>query len=361
MDVRVLGRFEKWNLLLPLFFLALVPIELMFFHLTSVSSLNYAAAFIGDILFLNSIHVILTLAMLIHMPEFRELVSSKTNGSPRRFWYKVVAIFLSLLAFFCCVEKGGLLDIHGFRHNSPWVMIGTLSILAFRFLPAAHHNISQIKGFSLAYNFQLRKERGGGALGEKSERLLFHVFTLSICVVILVVVYRKFYNEDFHIAAPTLYYSAIAMSLLAAAWIMLNSLHVVRHCPNKFLYLARIWLWPMTPFSIAASTGIKAMHGIEYLFLFINFNNTSAMEPGLKGRALMVTVAMFAVTVFVALGSYFFLFPLRSFTNNKAGFFINAFMLALIYTHYYLDRFIFRMSQSENRKTIGPLLYAPAC
>jgi hypothetical protein len=352
-NVKVLGRFERWNLLLPFAFFLVIPFELLFGSRNGEPYASHIASAIGDILLLNSLHTILTIAMLLYLPEFREFIHRKTGGRPHLFWLKVAAIFFGIFFIFVFAQQTKL----NFQTDSALPLTLALLALAFFWLPSVHHNIAQIRGFSLAYNFQLRRNHSGLPLGERLERFLFLIFNLSICAAVLTVALEMRYSQNFGGLTKEIRFCSLILAFLSAAVISVNSLRVFARSRGKFIYLLRNFLWPLTLFSQTALVGIKAMHGFEYVFLFSNFSNASTISA--KQRAVFIRVAslMFIGTLLIASGSYWTSNPLITGARSTGGIIIYALMHAILYSHYYLDGYIFRMSQPESRDAIGPLLY----
>lgn len=132
---------------------------------------------------------------------------------------------------------------------------------------------------------------------------------------------------------------------------------------NKLIFLSRLFLFPLSFFSIIAAVGYRAIHGVEYIFVYRKlFANSRGEAPNalwLGGLSVLLFVftsfvALFSMNKADGLGMYF------AVGDQLPVWFrlVCAVATTRSYMHFYLDRIMFRMRDQAVSQWIRPLLSA---
>lgn len=213
-----------------------------------------------------------------------------------------------------------------------------------------HHAISQTRGLSLAYNTALTKPHPPSILqtqrlkaNERRERLAFQFFIPAAM------------TTTFLLFVSTPILCTVFGSLMGAAALAILINVATFPLPGKLRklgFLFRLALWPLTPFSMMARVGTMAVHGIEYGCVTRKMMTTS------QGSANLWIVA--GLTVLIAVGAFYrdvFMSGISENTGFSALNVLAALSTAVSFSHYYLDRMMFRMRNPINRSYCGALLW----
>ena len=132
---------------------------------------------------------------------------------------------------------------------------------------------------------------------------------------------------------------------------------------NKPIYLLRLLIFPFVAFSFAASCILTIMHGVEYVCVFNKMNSRSNQPESNRMQVLITAV----ILLFIYGLLVFWVESKKSILPNgevqiiePTAQFFSILTIGLVYTHYYLDRIIFRMRDPVTRELVGPLLVSPS-
>ncbi|MGE0634215.1 MAG: hypothetical protein AB7O96_17505, partial [Pseudobdellovibrionaceae bacterium] len=128
-------------------FFAVTLFELVFWYLYSQKELLISLRILSDIVFLGTIHAILSYSLLLNIPEMKQWIYQRAKGRPALFWLETGGVAsLILLAFLFTVYFAG---------DKQFATGLLIVVIAFDFY-GGRHLIQQFKGLSLQYNQQLR-------------------------------------------------------------------------------------------------------------------------------------------------------------------------------------------------------------
>jgi hypothetical protein len=329
-------------------------------HFSSGFSVNMELTrLIVALIFLDSIHVVYTLILLLALPEMRawatrEIVSS-TGKRMMGFWPKVALIITVLTAGFY------FLSIAAPTKNLSWVMAAFILI---EVIGPNQHIVAQLRGISFCYNSTIRSQRKftpeemtKASLAEKRERWLMRLLLFSH---LAYWVPRTLSSAKFYLPGSELlrHVGLVGLLILSVA-ILVNAWTFPKQGESKkFLFLTRVFIYPLKALTLSASVLSRAVHGTEYLAIFRKMVKSSSMtdaqKTGTFGIAWAVTL-LYGLTAILAAPRLLHLFTHWSEPRFLFSGLI-LFHLVTRYVHYYMDRAIYRMSDPATRKLIGPLL-----
>lgn len=313
------------------------------------------------ILFLTSPHGVFSLPML-GLPEFRQMIRARTNGSTIKFWLPVgVAFFLGLVMYTAAQESRPA------GENATIVAQLLIELIAYE------HGIKQIFGISLVYNSRLRRE---GALdqsqlaalarSETLERRLFTVFAPTYLVFRTCDLLKYVDGHSFisSFLAKVVIFPRVFTILLGAA-ILLNVILLVRKTRDweRLVYTGRMSLFMGAAAGLPTAFmngSLLASHASEYMGVYGTLQRNSRAPWGRKIALIMGTVTLTGVLLplvylshsirppEVALGLAIvpWLPLLHALSAVEGG---------LAFTHYYLDRQFFRARYAAVREHVMPL------
>lgn len=292
------------------------------------------------------------------VPEIKSWVNAITDNRPWKFWLEILVVasgcsLLTAIAFFN-VE----------------ITPTSLPIIAFIFVGVIpyHHMIMQNFGLSMLYNAQLAKkvqmtetEQAAVKKCSARERVGFRWFMIFFFAFLLF----RMCGFTFGLGPLPLKVLKVFLYLLvvaSVAFIVLNSLtypHATKS--NKPLFLSRLLLYIVLPFNYIADSALRACHGTEYLCVTGAVAQNSSMSKAVAKQyfGLIILFSLIGIVFLVcrrADGLVSFLF---NGNYDKVPFSVKALAfvsIVLTYTHYYLDRRLFRFRNKSNRDHVLPLL-----
>ena len=285
------------------------------------------------------------------LPEFRlwlkSLAPVQLAGHLSRF--SVALVIVPLFFFKLSTGFGEAHAAHAFA---------TFAKVFIYFMPG-FHTLRQIGGLSSAYNQKLRVHSGSvEPKGAGTEKTLLLIFIITILAP------GYFLIRKFRYLHPTLTLLFFVVNFTLIGAIFLNSYFMFpeRVARFKLIYQLRLLMFPLSYVWPLVSSGLAGMHGIEYWCVWRKMSAHSVRRSTLWTR-FTVTITVFAVGAvgFLGLSSGVLHGWVSPYLQNSDRLFINcaALSASLTYIHYYLDREIFRMKNSSNRKYLGPLLTGP--
>ena len=336
--------FERANLFLPILCLALIVVDVYgLFHISGFD--RRAGFFLSDVVFLNQIHVVFSLALLMLVPDFKVWLGADKHR--RRFFILrsfavMLAVFLTLMDWIPFFSRSQI-DPRMFKLG-----------VAFFLVAQVHHILSQSLGLSLMYNSKARQELSLAwcdhlrFLETCERRLCRSLMWLKISALLIFSIAER---TPFVIVGLSTLYFLLAAGLLAVAF------SYPREFRNKKLFMMRFLIFPFGPFSFLALIGAAAIHGFESLCVFWKLQ-TAWVETNRfkKFRVAAASGALISIYTCVSIlgGGAHGYGSLVEFPKWKSA--LWAFSLSATFRHYHVDSFLFRMKDSSTRKLIGALL-----
>ena len=352
-------RFEEFCLVVPAVLVGLLILDYLTLQLLSGGSEKLRLnRFVTSLLFFNSIHVYFTFAYLVTVPEIKAWISEITDGRPWKFWLEIAVV-----AAICVVPTA----IAFFNFQMTSTRLPIISFIFVGIIPY-HHMIAQNFGLSMLYNSRLEKqiefteeEKTQARTCSSRERLGFRCFMAFFFVSILL----RMSGVTLGLGPQWIKlvrYSLYGLTSLSVLGIVFNSLaypHAAKS--NKPLFLSRLLFYIILPFSFIADSALRACHGTEYLCVTGAVAKNSSMPKAIAKQyaGLVVLLALIGTGLLVCrrgdgLVSYLF-----DGNYDQVPFAIQALAFVSIvatYTHYYLDRRLFRFRNKSNRDHVLPLL-----
>ncbi|MBN8540520.1 MAG: hypothetical protein J0L82_09050 [Deltaproteobacteria bacterium] len=296
--------------------------------------------------FFNSLHAMLTWVGILLLPELRSW--AKTQLSPRR----IPIIALLFLGISLAVTQIATKPESQFLSPmAPYLALLLLILVAM-------HNVGQTKGMAMLYNAGLRSllvesEVPLAKRCEKNERWLFNILVAAVFLGLAV---RESMDEyAIYIPDQTLAVCA-GVAALAFLAIIINSMKYpkVSHS-NKTLFSFTAVFHVLLTIYPAAFVFQRALHGVEYVFLAHRMAARSVITWRTSAVALAIGL-MFAAGTAKAVSLYF---GRAGSAATNPGVDITPvliFGLWIEYVHYYIDSIMFRMTDADARRLVGPLL-----
>jgi hypothetical protein len=343
--------YEEINILFGLALVVLAAGEVLFGAPLS-QTVKLVFFFSMTILLGSTGHIGLTLALMLMLPEAKEWLAIKTRNRPWIFWAKAGLVFSGTLLLALCAFD--LLSVAGMT-----VINIAYIFLLLDWLLVIHHSAAQTHGLVVAYNQQVRKNGGPATSPRFSDRNRWLTLVMIACAFATPVLMTWSPQDSL---ARTVNLSLFAISALALAIYSYQSFfpwHSLRR--NQSLYGARLLLFPLMPLSFFAGMGYRGIHSIEYIMVFRKCFEHSR-KPFVKSTVIFITASIFLF--FLALGIFAlakdseFLVAAWKPQESMAAWIkvLAALNAACTFTHYYLDRIIFRMRDEDSRRLFGTLL-----
>lgn len=301
---------------------------------------------IRDYLFFNTLHVPMSLYLILMVPELKTWVRRK-NSILGNYKYEIATVFFVFIIISIFGHVVGQL-------NKPLRPIFSSPTLFFAGsllfgLLNIYHGLGQNCGVSLT--IQKTNLDPTNDKAERRERSLFRFLTWAVvlfsCAFQLQLAYDNPWTQPF-----ASFFSAV-LALFAIS-IILNAFTFAKNIrKKKVFFLSFLVVYPFITFVPFVSFVIGAQHGIVYFFITKKMVKNSSLEKT-KKRKMLSWMALTALVwgiicipryyeISKYLGSYFLLILL-------------GFLTSVDLFHFWLDRNIFRMRHKENRELIAPLL-----
>jgi hypothetical protein len=301
--------------------------------------------------FFNSLHTMLTWIGIFLLPELRAW--AKTQLSSRRIpiiSILFVGIFLAVTQMVSQFSSAGT-EVN--TYLSP--MTPYLSIMLL--ILAAMHNVGQTKGMSMLYNAGLRSRLGADEVPaavdcERRERWFFNVLVGAVFLGLFCREVSDEYADYIPVQATTFLAAIAAIAFIA---IILNSMKYPKVSEsNKTLFSFTSVFHVLLTISPASFVFQRALHGVEYVFLAQKMAARSKISW--KASAVAAAVVLMFVAVATKVANIYYM---KTGTSTAIGFDITAIVvlgLWVEYAHYYIDSIMFRMTDEDARRFVGPLL-----
>ena len=343
-------REERYFLLFPLL---LVPFVLVSAFVGGIefwgTHIEMLLSFICSVLFLNTVHVIFTIEMMISLPEF---VAFRKRNDARRavgLWAEIALVYLSLVIYF--LWGMSWIDVN------LWVGLGA----AVYILGIYYHGIRQVEGLGVVYDQLLVRTKPEMASRLANERrrekrgyqlLVGMMAVLALAIVIL----DKRFEGNLRI-------SFFVISAIVGLLVFLQTLrsHPLKES-NKSIFLLRLFFFPLSMIDPASSFALLAFHGVEYLFVYRKIHRNSQTQGKALSKAFLIIAIPLCIVFLMPRtdGGLIWLVD-QSVRNEYPILKVMAILsVAMTFVHFYIDARIYNMRNADVRETIGPLLLGKA-
>lgn len=312
----------------PLFFISLSALEIsQIITFTGVESLIFRS--LAAVLFLGSIHIVLTFANILNISELQNFLIAEYKSLKRFLLQTTVLfsiIFLSLLYVFDILLPSSFTTFHFKLYTYIHIFLAT------------HHSVSQTTGLLLS-GIQVPPSQWRNFKRKIHWYKSLVIFLAGVSVVKL---FKLTFSMDLilFIFLPPL--------LLLTINLIKNSYTYSGKNKLILIYSIRFFLWMLMPLSIIASISVLACHGIEYAYLSIIMTKRSEYKKIQHGATLL----LLSIGLSLALLSRKSGVPAYFSNDTFAEYWLNiatAFGLSLTYLHYHLDAVIFRLKNHNVR------------
>lgn len=328
--------------------------EMFFFEMQPGPTLSLSLRLFADVVLLGATHVVLTVCMLVYLPEFRAWSRTKMKNSLALFWLLHGLAFVGLFAGFYALHKQAKI--------SSAALFGAY-IFVDSFLRVRHY-LQQFKGISLQYNYQLRQNCNFDSYeliclrnNERKEKRAFQLLSIFSLSALALTSYNLYFPSSWSFWTTSGLFLA---SLTTVTYIVL----LARRTPfpvdsAKHNYLLRLFFVPFINLSIFANAFMRLMHGLEYLLLTQGMvGKSSASKPAKAAlwASSVVFMAGVAASVFFAqnaMGVHVYGFSPQNFPALIP---LLSFDSTMSLMHYYFDMRAFKFRDPDTRRLIGPLL-----
>lgn len=343
------SHLEKLNLAIPFIWIPLFIFELFIqpglYNLGSDMFWN----FIRNILFLNTIHVLLTYIMIFRSVEVRAWIKENRIFRNLGFMTSVVFVQLFFIAFFV-VQKTSF-PMNKILDHSLYAGI-LVSFIVFGL--KVHHSLSQVRYLARLYDTKCTPKMNGlrdaTQMTEKAQKIEQRLFILLIAFFFLIgSVWYALVGEKL-----PLEYSEIAKILslilfIPCIGILINFFRYPRPWNiNKFIYLLRIIAFPLFYITPITTLVMSSCHGMEYWCIFSTTKKKSAngVQWMSIGTWMLLIVAVgLLLTPYSKMPVLNWLFPdLSAFSSSV----LIGVSVSFSFTHYYIDALLIKMVRNGN-------------
>lgn len=333
--------------------LGVLPATFLFWNPHWITE-KWQMQFIGEILFLNTIHNGFSIYIIWRSREIRTAISKAFNGKPWKLHGRALAVFVVSTALFWVIQS-----YKGADKDFIFIVLVLLQFLSF------HHGMSQQLGFSLLYDRRARqlKEFAASDLKRlfnlaKYERYFHYIAVFGVAIRCFTEVARArgvwlpggwLTYWSGHIVFATGTAGVVAVQFLRPRW----------HQSNQWIYnLRRAWnIMPI--FNLHFTVLQKLNHGIEYLALTKTIEtNAEKIPSGKSDYRLLMFIGLAAVIGFLAMHRLVGQHPGNPFDliTTAGTQYFSALSIAGTLAHYYYDSQIYRFSQEPFREHVLPLM-----
>ncbi len=303
--------------------------------------------FVANTFLLNSLHVVLTFALILGSSALRNWVRESYKISIRQWLLRVSGILTLFLVLFWAAGAH-------FVVQTEWRQPFCFLLLLAGVIVPYFHSIWQIRGISTLYD-----EGKTSYLERYLINALFAVFVFSQIVHLLMDfpsalnVISPFIQKLQTLPLEIMRMTGVITGLLIASVIVAHSFaRKGPHMKSRTLFLMRLFLFPMGAYSFVALAGTSAAHGLEYLAVFWKVSGAQPENEKKKIRKHGILSMIFLIPFMMPIYGVFW----SIFAKNNFLEFISALGIAIVYTHYIVDGALYRMKDPATRKIVGPML-----
>lgn len=345
------NQLEKLNLAIPFIWIPLFIIEFFFqpslYNLGSDMFWN----FVRNILFLNTIHVLLTYIMIFRSAEVRVWLKKNRIFKNLGLLRSIVFVQLFFVAFFV-IQKTSFPMSRIVNYSLYAGILVSFVIFGLK----VHHSLSQVRYLARLYDARYTPKMSGvrdsTEIMKNAQRVEQRLFILLIASFFLIgSVWYAIVGERLPFE-----YSEIARILslilfIPCVGILINFFRYPRPWNiNKLIYLLRLIAFPLFYITPITTLVMSSCHGMEYWCIYSTTKKKSA--NGVQWMSIG-TWMLFLLAIGLLLTPYSkmpvlnWLFPdLSSFSSSV----LIGVSVSFSFTHYYIDALLIKMVRNGNHE-----------
>lgn len=340
---------EFFNISLPIFFILLTLFGYSVGITVDKSDRNYLNT-ITTIFFLNNTHIIYTYILFLNNGKWKTWLSTELNVD-RFFILKNILLFTTLVLTFLYLmstSSSDSLEVNNFGRK---ILMGLVLAINTR------HTLGQCYGVSLTYSAKTLAESNDIDLKNKIIRLIkwqkivFPIFMYSTIIGTTFSGVQKTFVLSFFVLKILLITSALTCLILILLAILENKL--VRS--NKTWYSLRYTLYLLAFIHPYAHFGVLAFHGIEYYFIYEKYNQETPINKN-STKNLLILFSFIAISFCVYENLGWFINQFTPVYQTTILVFLAAVSRSMVYHHIYMDRQLFKFTNSNSKTNIIPTL-----
>lgn len=273
-------------------------------------SYNFFWSLVGNILFLNAIHFMMTPLIFLQSPAINSYFQKRIL-TDRSIFFTFFLIFMFIA-----------IDISGYMNkNTFFVITGAFSY---------YHSWSQFNGI---YNF---------AFGTKKSVFVIAIQALTIPLTILPMIFEQYSFIGLYNSGNYVYY----FCLLIPSLIAIYGHFLIKRSLTEALYLSRYLSLCLIPLSLIASIIHPIVHGMEYLIVYNQFFKKDSKKYLFSFLPLMLFLLIFLFFILPELSNQ------KILSDNMLVKICFHFLTFTTLAHHYLDRRLFRMRDPKLKNII---------
>ncbi len=330
---------ENITLLFPLFCVPLLIWE-FFIHGRLTKMEHAIGMYVASTLFLNHLHVYFTFS-LFFLPEIKNWRSAY-SPSLTKYVFRICMLFLIFTGL--VLAYGDLLGL-----NKYVVLVAGL----FAILYNLHHALWQFHGLARLYV-------------KDQSKIPFYEELLTRFIFYAVVVRFVFKFSPAHLADPyassiflidKLIFGLSVLAVIGLIYLAFKQFKVIR--TNKIFYVPRFFIFILAPDLSLSLAAIAAIHGIEYLFVFLKMKENSCAIQKVKNKVLVSAIVLASLGLLAISFRYEFVLSIFNEKKESLPMFVQvltSFAAACSFIHFYLDGQLFKFSNPQSKQFVLPLL-----
>ncbi len=344
-------KVEILNLLLPVLFIILIFLIPEPKNNLS-ATFNFSLFFVSEFIFLNTLHVFFTITLLFFVPEFKNYMHDKSQvvGRPiLKTWlgfYFFAVIFFSLQRYVNFTQT----------NNSAIMQISALVSIAIN-LYIVHHGLSQSVGLSLThYSSFVKIPESGKIVLTKIMAAERRLVPLVMLLTVIVFMALKLENK---ILTTTIFSISCLILFIYLGQILFKIYKFdIELFKLKLLFHSRFFLFLLFFYNSLAVALRAAVHGVEYFMVTKTIFSKSKLTCTKRNFFIYLILAvLFSVVTVNSLAQnvnqYFYNKP---FEGSFFDHFCYVFSMSLSVVHFFIDSFIYKMSDPAVKSNQGRLL-----
>lgn len=346
---------EKLNLAIPFIWIPLFIIELFFQPSLYSRGSDMFWNFVRNILFLNTIHVLLTYIMIFRSVEISAWLKGNRVFRKLNLMNSVVLVQILFITFF--VVQRTSFPMSRILDYSLYAGILVSFVL---FGLKVHHSLSQVRFLARLYDtkYSAKVNVPGNAelmtkRAQKVEQRLFFLLIASFFLIgsVWYAVVGEKLPFEYSNAARILSF----ILCIPCVGILVNFFRYPRPWNiNKFIYLLRLSAVPLFYITPVTTLVMSSCHGMEYWCIYSTTKKKSVNGVQWMGIAtwiLFILAVVLLLTPYAKMPVLSWIFPdLSSFSSSV----LIGVSVSLSFTHYYIDALLIKMVRSADQE-ISPL------
>ena len=303
--------------------------------------------FLTNTFLFNSLHVVLTFALILGASSLRMWVQENYKMSIKFWILRVFGIFVFFTLIFWAAGAH-------FVVQEKWRQPFCFFLILAGVIAPHFHSVWQIRGISTLYD-----EGKTSYLERYLINILFLFFTLSQIARLLIefptvlTIFGPYVSKLQLLPLDKIRLIGTWLGLLAASGVIVNSIRRKGlYMKRRSFFLLRLFLFPLGAYSFIALAATSAAHGLEYLAVFWKISGVQPQDEKKQIRKYGLLSMLFLIPFMMPV--YFVFWAI--FPKNGLLEFVSALGIAIVYTHYIVDGELYRMKDPATRKIVGPML-----